>query len=136
MGLIKDPEVYERFEQVIFVHGVRWERETAVVAHRVEQLRDHEFLGEAVRKQLRYYPIVSRETYPRRGRITNLVESGQLFRDLDVAPFDPALDRVMVCGGPAMLADTQTLLDTRGFTVSPHVGEPGDYVIERAFVAK
>jgi ferredoxin/flavodoxin---NADP+ reductase len=42
----------------------------------------------------------------------------------------------MICGSPAMLRDLSALLDARGFQISPHVGEPGDYVIERAFVAK
>ena len=49
---------------------------------------------------------------------------------------DPAQDRFMLCGSPGMLHDTRTLLDARGFVVSPHIGEPGDYVIERAFVEK
>ncbi len=40
----------------------------------------------------------------------------------------------MVCGSPGMLADTRALLDASGFHISPHIGEPGDYVIERAFV--
>jgi ferredoxin--NADP+ reductase len=34
------------------------------------------------------------------------------------------------------LADLSAMLDARGFNISPHVGEPGDYVIERAFVAR
>src|SRR5215469_2160946 len=58
MALIKDPEVYERFEQVVFVHGVRWARETAVVKHRIESLSTHELLGEWVRDKLLYYPTV------------------------------------------------------------------------------
>jgi ferredoxin/flavodoxin---NADP+ reductase len=65
-----------------------------------------------------------------------LIESGRLFRDLHLPPIDSQTDRVMVCGSPAMLADTQALLDSRGFKVSPHIGEPGDYVIERAFVER
>ena len=36
----------------------------------------------------------------------------------------------------AMAADCQALLDARGFAVSPSIGERGDYVIERAFVAR
>jgi ferredoxin/flavodoxin---NADP+ reductase len=43
---------------------------------------------------------------------------------------------VMLCGSPAMLKDTCALLDARGFKISPHIGAPGDYVIERAFVEK
>jgi ferredoxin--NADP+ reductase len=136
MGVIKDPEVYERFEQVVLVHGVRWARETAVVTSLVESVKQHEFLGEVASEKLRYYPTVTREPYRNHGRLTDLIESGRLFRDLDLPSFDPAVDRVMVCGSTAMLKDTQALLDARGFRISPHIGEPGDYVIERAFVDK
>ncbi|HLZ96819.1 MAG TPA: ferredoxin--NADP reductase [Steroidobacteraceae bacterium] len=136
MSVIKDPETYERFEHVVLVHGVRWSAETAVVEHFIEDLSRHEILGDSVRKQLLYYPTITREPHPNHGRLTTLIESGKLFRDLDLPAFDPHLDRVMVCGSPAMLADTCELLDSRGFGISPHIGEPGDYVIERAFVQR
>jgi ferredoxin/flavodoxin---NADP+ reductase len=129
LSLISDPELYARFARVVLVHGVRWARESAVVRHRLEQLREHELLGAQVRAQLTYHPTVTREPYVNRGRLTNLISSGRL-------GLDAATDRVMVCGSPAMLADTSALLDARGFVISPRVGEPGDYVIERAFVTR
>jgi ferredoxin/flavodoxin---NADP+ reductase len=134
LSLIKDPEVYERFEHVVFVHGVRWIRESAIVSHQIEALRNHELLGAAVREQLRHYPTVTREPYLNQGRLTSLVESGRLSRDLGLPSLNPEQDRVMVCGSPAMLSDTRALLDARGFVISPGIGEPGDYLIERAFV--
>ena len=134
LSLIKDPEVYARFERVVFVHGVRWLKESAVARNQIAMLRDHEFLGDEVRTKLSYYPTVTREPHVNRGRLTTLIESGRLFADLELPPLDPAHDRVMVCGSPAMLADTHTLLDARGFAISPNIGEAGDYVIERAFV--
>jgi len=136
LSLIGDPEVYERFEVVVLVHGVRWARESDVVRARIAQLRDHELLGAQVRAQLRYYPTVTREPYVHRGRLTTLIESGRLTRDLELPPLDAASDRVMVCGSAAMLADTGRILDARGFHISPRSGEPGDYVIERAFVTR
>ncbi|HEV2284839.1 MAG TPA: ferredoxin--NADP reductase [Steroidobacteraceae bacterium] len=136
LSLISDPEVYERFETVVLVHGVRWARESQVVRERCEALRNHELLGPQVRAQLRYDPTVTREPYVHRGRLTTLIDSGRLTRDLDLPPLDPAADRVMVCGSAAMLADTAKLLDARGFHISPRSGEPGDYVIERAFVTR
>jgi ferredoxin--NADP+ reductase len=134
MSLIKDPEVYERFEQVMLVHGVRWSKESAVVRHQIELLREHEVLGNDVRAKLHYYPAVTREPHANRGRLTALIESGRLFHDLEQPTLNPHQDRVMVCGSPAMLADTRALLDARGFRMSPGIGEAGDYVIERAFV--
>jgi ferredoxin--NADP+ reductase len=136
MSVIGDPAVYERFETVVLVHGVRWVRESAVVRHRIEQLQADQYLGELVRQQLLYYPTVTREPYRNRGRLTGLVESGRLSADLGLPALDAASDRVMVCGSPSMLADTCALLDARGFRISPHIGQPGDYVIERAFVQR
>jgi len=136
MSVIKDPEVYERFEHIVFVHGVRWARETAVVRHQIEMLRTHELLGAGVRARLRYHPAVTREPHANRGRLTTLIEAGRLARDLGLPVLDPALDRVMVCGSQAMLTDTCALLDARGFTLSPHIGAAGDYLIERAFVTR
>jgi ferredoxin/flavodoxin---NADP+ reductase len=136
MSVIKDPEVYDRFEHVIFVHGVRWVRESAVVKHKIEELREHEFLGEMLRDKLHYYPTITREPHPNYGRLTTLIQSGKLTDDLNLPKLDSKEDRVMVCGSPGMLADTRHLLDSSGFHISPHIGEPGDYVIERAFVEK
>jgi ferredoxin/flavodoxin---NADP+ reductase len=136
MSVIKDPEVYERFEDVVLVHGVRWAKETAVAKHFIEDLSQHEILGDSVREKLHYYPTITREPHPHQGRLTALIESGKLFRDLNLPAFDPCNDRVMVCGSPKMLTDTCAMLDSRGFGISNHIGEPGDYVIERAFVQR
>lgn len=136
LSLIGDPEVYERFQVVVLVHGVRWARETDVVRASLERLKRHELLGAQLRAQLRYYPTVTREPHANRGRLTSLIESGRLTRALDLPPLDPATDRVMVCGSPAMLGDTSKLLEARGFRIAPRSGEPGDYVVERAFVER
>jgi ferredoxin--NADP+ reductase len=108
----------------------------SVIKHKIEELREHEFLGEMVRDKLHYYPTITREPHPNYGRLTTLIQSGKLSDDLNLPKLDVKEDRVMVCGSPGMLADTRHLLDSSGFHISPHIGEPGDYVIERAFVEK
>ena len=133
MSIVRDPSTYERFEQIILVHGVREVDELAYHDLLVNHLPQHEFLGEMVRQQLRYYPTVTRESYQNMGRITELIETGKLFTDLDAPPLDPAEDRVMMCGSPSMLRDLKRILEGRGF----HEGNtttPGDFVVERAFV--
>jgi ferredoxin--NADP+ reductase len=55
---------------------------------------------------------------------------------IGLPPLNPETDRVMLCGSPVMLDDLCALLDGRGFEASPRTREPGDYVIERAFVEK
>src|ERR1700733_11974635 len=136
MSIIKDPETYERFDKVILVHGVRYRRELAYRDFIEWELTHHEYLGEKVRNQLVYFPTVTRERFRYQGRVTSLIETGKIFSESDVPPLDPVDDRVMICGSPAMLTDLTAMLDARGFCISPHVGEPGDYVIERSFVAR
>ncbi len=136
MSIIKDPETYERFEKIILVHGVRYRSELAYRDYIDWELTAHEYLGEQVRNQLVYYPTVTRERFRFVGRITELIETGKLFADLGMPGLDPAVDRVMMCGSPAMLDDMTSLLELRGFQMSAHVGDPGDFVIERAFVSR
>jgi ferredoxin--NADP+ reductase len=136
MSLIRDPEVYERFEKVVLFHGVRYLSELAYSDFITRELPEDEFLGEYVRNQLIYYPSVTREPFRNQGRLTDLVNSGKLFTDIGLPPLNPTHDRAMICGSPQMLADTSKMLDVRGFTISPGIGEPGDYVIERAFVER
>ncbi|ASK35309.1 ferredoxin--NADP reductase [Alloalcanivorax mobilis] len=134
MSIIKDPEIYERFDKVVLVHGVRYVSELAYHDYISEALHEHEFLGDLIRDKLIYYPTVTREPFRNQGRITTLIESNRLTDDLGLAPLNPDTDRVMLCGSPAMLDELTTMLDARGFQASPHQGETGDYVIERAFV--
>jgi ferredoxin--NADP+ reductase len=136
LSIIKDPETYARFEKVILLHGVRQVSELAYKDVITEELPSNEFFGEDVRRKLIYYPTVTREPYINRGRLTDLIESGKLFEDIGLPPLNPEHDRVMICGGPGMLNDTCDLLNARGFKMSAHIGVPGDYVIERAFVEK
>lgn len=136
LSIVQDPETYERFEKVVLVHGVRYVSELAYAKFFTEELPQHEFLGDMVKQKLIYYPTVTREPFRNQGRLTGLVESGKLFTDIGLPPFDPAIDRAMICGSPNMLADSSAMLDARGFKISPHTGVAGDYVIERAFVER
>ena len=132
MSIVRDPETYEKFEQVILAHGVRQIDELAYHDVLVEHLPNHEFLGDLVTSKLRYYPTVTRETWRYQGRITELIQSGKLFDDLQVPSFDAAADRVMICGSPGMLRELKLLLEARGFHEG-NTSRPGDFVIERAF---
>ncbi|KEZ75677.1 ferredoxin--NADP reductase [Salinisphaera hydrothermalis] len=136
LSIVRDPETYERFERVIVVHGVRYIEDLAYDELLKHELPNDEILGELIQGRLLYYPVVSREAFPNQGRLTTLLDNGRLTSDLGLEPLDPEKDRAMICGSPSMLDDTAQLLDDRGFTVSPHIGKPGEYVIERAFVEK
>lgn len=136
ISLIQDPETYEKFEKVIVVHGVRKVDDLAYREFITEVLPNHEFLGEEVRNKLIYYPTVTREAFANQGRLTDLLDNGKLLNDIGLPPLNPATDRAMLCGSPAMLDDTCAILDKAGLSVSPRIGIAGDYVIERAFVEK
>ena len=133
LSLVRDPEVYERFDKVVVTHTVR---EVADLNYR--EFLSHELpmdpdLGELIAPKLVYYPTVTRESFHTEGRITDLISSGKIFTDLGLAPLDPARDRLMLCGGPSVLADLKALLLARGYQEGS-IATPGDFVLERAFV--
>ena len=133
LSLARDPEVYDRFDDVIVTHTVRAVADLNYADLLGHELAEDEILGELIGPKLRYYPTVTREPFKTQGRITNLIASGQLFRDLDLPPFDPAVDRIMLCGGPSVLADLKQQLLDLGY-VEGSLASPGDFVLERAFV--
>ncbi|KUJ83026.1 ferredoxin--NADP reductase [Microbulbifer flavimaris] len=135
LSIIKDPDVYERFDQVILTHGVRYVSELAYQDQIERELPEHEYFGEMVRDQLLYYPTVTREPYRNTGRLTDLMLTGKLFDDLGVPKPTLEDDRFMLCGSPGMLKDLTNILDDWGFRET-RAGIPHEYVIERAFVEK
>ncbi|MFG1242054.1 ferredoxin--NADP reductase [Xanthobacter versatilis] len=135
LSVIRDPETYERFEKVVLVHGCRHVSDLAYEDLIMKELPAHEFLGEEIAAKLAYYPTVTREPFRNTGRITALLDSGKLCADVGLPPLDAATDRVMICGSPAMMGDLRTLLASRGFEEG-NSGEPGHFVIEKAFAER
>jgi ferredoxin--NADP+ reductase len=133
MSIIRDPEVYEKFEHVILVHGVRRIIDLAYREMITSELPKNEFFGEQVANQLIYYPSVTREEFINTGRITEIMLSGRLFDDIGLPRPNHEDDRFMLCGSSAMLKDISTILDDWGFKESRQ-GIKAHYVIERAFV--
>jgi ferredoxin/flavodoxin---NADP+ reductase len=134
-SLIKDPEIYDRFETVVLVHGCRQVSELAYGEQLVANLDNDEFFGPLLRRQFVYYPTVTREPFRNRGRITDLIASQQLFRDVGLPPLDVARDRIMLCGSPGMLEELRHTFEQQGFSEGNHA-EPGHFVIEKAFVER
>jgi ferredoxin/flavodoxin---NADP+ reductase len=135
MSIIRDPETYQRFDQVVVAHGVRRVSDLGYRDYIERELPEHELVGEQVRAQLLYYPTVTREPFRNQGRISALVESDKMSADLGLPPLSRQDDRVMLCGSPRMLADLVALLRARGLEEGSSDGQ-GQYVIERAFVEK
>ena len=135
LSVARDPDAYERYERVIVCHTVREVKDLAYRDLFETGLKQDEVFGELAGPQLSYYPTVTREPFHYAGRITDRIKSGDAFRDLEVegGRFDPEHDRVMLCGSMAMIKETAALLETFGMKEGSNA-EPGDFVIERAFV--
>jgi ferredoxin--NADP+ reductase len=132
-SLIRDPETYEKFDEVILCHTCREVAELKYGFDLVEEIRNHEFLSEIVGNKLKHYATVTREDYPFKGRITDNIRSGKLFSDLGVPPLDKVVDRAMICGSAAMLKETKQILIDAGLEEGAN-SKPCEFVIERAFV--
>jgi ferredoxin--NADP+ reductase len=135
LSVARDPAAYETFEKVIVAHTVR---NVADLAYRdlfEKDLIEHELFGDLAREQLLYYPTVTREPFKYEGRITDRIASGAIFKDLglNLEKFDPAEDRIMLCGSMAMIKEVAALLEGQGLVEGSN-SEPGDFVLERAFV--
>src|SRR3954454_11008390 len=134
-SLIKDPDVYDRFDTIVLVHGCRQISELAYGEELVARLRDDELFGPLLSEKLLYYPTVTREPFRNRGRITDLITSEQLFNDIHQPPLDIGTDRIMMCGSPAILEELRQMFEDRGF-LEGNSSESGHFVIEKAFVER
>lgn len=132
-SLMRDPETYERFGQVIMMHTCREVAELQYGRQLVENLKNDPLIGEMVEGKLIYYPTTTREKSPQMGRITDTLTSGKVFADLDLPAMDCAHDRAMVCGSLAFNTDVKAVLEGFGLHEGSN-SQPGQYVIEKAFV--
>ena len=136
-SLMRDPETYERYEQVIMMHTCRTADELTYGAELVANLREDpllsEIYGEDFATRLLYYPTTTRETTPLMGRITDNIASGKVLADLRLPPIDPATDRAMICGSLAFNVDVKAVLEGLGLQEGAN-SDPKEFVVEKAFV--
>lgn len=131
-SLIRDPETYEKFDEVILTHTCREVAELDYGKQLVKALKEDPLVGEMA-QNLRHYCTTTREDYPFQGRITDLMASGKVFDDLGVPPISPEVDRGMICGSMDMLRDTKASLEGFGLIEGAN-NKPATFVVERAFV--
>jgi ferredoxin/flavodoxin---NADP+ reductase len=132
-SLIRDPETYEKFEEIILTNTCRDVADLAYGNNLVADIKDDPLIGEFTEGRLHYVAATTREPSPVMGRITTRISDGSLFAGLGVEPFNPATDRVMICGSMDMLKDVKALVETAGL-IEGSVSNPGEFVVERAFV--
>ena len=134
LSVARDPETYSRFGQVVVCHTVRNVADLAYRDFFSHGIHEDPLIGDEAKAQLTYYPTVTRERFETPGRITDRIKSGDIFADLGLPiGFSPNTDRIMLCGSMHMIKETAELLDTYGLKEGSNA-EPGDYVLERAFV--
>jgi len=135
LSVARDPDAYERFDQLVVIHTVRQVAELAYRDLFEREILEDPLIGDLARDRLRYLPAVTREPFERSGRITDRIRDGSLFREMGMpaAGFDPQTDRAMLCGSMDMIKETAALLSGFGMAEGS-LNNPGDYVIERAFV--
>lgn len=149
MSIIRDPFIYDAYEKIILVHGVREVSELAYKDMIENELATNEYFGDEVQKKLIYYPTVTREAFSYKNtkhnanadqhnyktRITDLLASGQLTHTINMPDICTANDRFMICGNNDMISDLMTILDDKGFSKATSRRQ-GEYVIEQAFIEK
>ena len=134
-SLMRDPDTYERYEQVIMMHTCRDAPELEYGRKLVEDLENDPLIGEMVEGKLIYYPTTTRDDFPHQGRITDNLTTGKVFRDLglDIDKLDPETDRGMVCGSLAFNLDIKDIMEGWGLREGAN-SDPAEYVVEKAFV--
>ncbi|RKQ69533.1 ferredoxin--NADP+ reductase [Litorimonas taeanensis] len=132
-SLIRDPETYERYDEVILTHTCREAAELNYGLELVQSLKDDPLVGEMIDGKLKHITSLTREDHPLKGRITTLIENGKLFDEAGVPPLNPAEDRVMICGSKDMIDDTAKLVETFGLKEGSN-SQPQEFVVEKSFV--
>ena len=132
-SLLRDPDTYEKFEQVILTHTCRDAAELAYGRELYAELENDPLIGELTAGRVTLYSTTTREPSGVMGRITALIGSGKFYADLGIEKLDPETDRVMICGSIHMLKDVKELAESLGF-VEGSLSHPGSFVVERAFV--
>ena len=132
-SLLREPETYEKYDQIIMTHTCRDVAELDYGRELVESLKDDPLIGELVGDKVKYYPTTTREQSPKMGRITNLLNDGTVFADLGIEPITPETDRGMVCGSLDFNKDMKDVLEGFGLREGAN-SDPKEYVVEKAFV--
>lgn len=134
--VIKDLEIYECFDKVIFIYGVCFEKDLVYCDLFEKELCEYEFFGEMIGEKLLYYLVVICELFLNQGCLILLMESGEMQKIFGLLLLDLENDCVMICGSLQMLVDLCSVFDVCGFQMFLCIGMFGYYVFECVFVEK
>ncbi len=134
-SLMRDPETYERYEQVIMMHtcrdpgraGIRpragrkpagRSADRRIRRRQADLLPDHHARGD--RRTWAGSPTTS--------------PAGKVFADLGLPPISPETDRAMVCGSAGASTSTSRRCSKASGLREGANSDPREYVVEKAFV--
>lgn len=132
VSIIRDPETYDKFDQVVLTHTCRDAHELDYGHEIVRQCNEDELLSEVVEGRLLHLSTTTREESETMGRMTDWINDGR-FEAATGSPLTSSTDRVMICGSMAMLQEHKSICEAAGMSEGSN-SEPGDFVIEKAFV--
>ena len=130
-SLLREPQTYEDYDEIIITHTCREVGELTYGLKPNELL--NEVIGDGFWKKIKYYPTTTREQSPKMGRITDLMKSGEAFKDLGVPPLNPDNDRAMICGNMAFNLELKEMFENYGLVEGAN-SNPQHYVVEKAFL--
>ncbi|MCV3273307.1 ferredoxin--NADP reductase [Roseobacter sinensis] len=132
-SLLRDPETWESYEQVIVAHTCRTQAELAYGAAIVDALPRDPLIGELVDEKLHYYPTTTREASDIEGRVSDHIRDNRIFSALGMPRWSADADRVMICGNLALNKDVMALCEEHGLEEGAN-SDPKHFVVEKAFI--
>ena len=136
-SLLREPQTYEDYEQIILTHTCRNKNELAYGENLIQAIKNNslmsELVGDDALKKLIYYPTTTRDQSNQMGRITDLLKNGKLLKDLGIESISKETDRAMVCGSLGLNTDLKRILEGFGLKEGAN-SDPAHYVVEKAFV--
>ena len=131
-ALIREPETYERFENIIVTHTCRLMTELSYSQNIIQECKKNELIKEFIGDKLLSYHSTTRDDYIFNGRITELISSNKLFNDLEINSISTD-DRFMFCGSMGLNNDLKKIMKKNNFFEGSN-NYPGEFVLEKAFV--
>ncbi|MFY0619977.1 ferredoxin--NADP reductase [Shimia sp.] len=132
-SLLRDPETWESYDEVIVAHTCRTKEELSYGAAIVDVLPNDPLIGELVGDKLHYYPTTTRAHSAIEGRISDHIRDGRVFESLGIPAWQPEADRVMICGNLALNKDIMALCKGLGLLEGAN-SDPKHFVVEKAFI--
>jgi len=131
LGIIKDPDTYERFDKVVLTHTVQYENELAYkdilenFNTEWQKITNGNFI---------YFNTLTQQEWARKGRITKWIKDGSLFRETTKQNLSQD-DRFMICGSQGLNKDLMDHFKTLGMQEG-NTSTPAQFVVEKAFVQR